>query len=84
MFNKWTVRLVCVTGVYKRKICPPRCIYYTHDACMYTIRVVILALNPRKSGQIANKGFMIHYGRYRAQLAILKSPKQNPCSNLLN
>ena len=38
--------------------------------------VVILAPNPRKSGQIANKGFMIFYGRYRSQLAILKSHKQ--------
>ena len=38
--------------------------------------VVILALNPRKSGQIA-KGFMIYYGTYRSKLAILKSPKQN-------
>ena len=46
--------------------------------------VVILALNPPKSGQIANKGFMIYYGRYRSQLAILESPKQNSCSNLLN
>ena len=46
--------------------------------------VVILALNPRKSGQIANKGFMIYYGRYRSQVAILKSSKQNSCSNLLN
>ena len=41
-------------------------------------------LNPRKSGQIANKGLMIYYGRYRSQLAILKNPKQNSCSNLLN
>ena len=36
--------------------------------------VVILVLNPRKSGQIF---FMIYYGRYRSKLAILKSPKQN-------
>ena len=48
------------------------------------ISVVILALNPRKSGQIANKGFLIYYGRYRSQLAILRSPKQNSCSNWLN
>ena len=46
--------------------------------------VVILALNPRKFGQIANKGFMIYYGKFRSQLKILKSPKQNSCSNLLN
>ena len=46
--------------------------------------VVIRALNPRKSGQTANKGFMIYYGRYRSKVAILKSPKQNFCSNLLN
>ena len=46
--------------------------------------VVILALNPRKSGQIANKSFMIYYDRYRSHLAIFKSPKQNSCSNLLN
>ena len=39
--------------------------------------VVILALSPRKSEQIANKGCMIYCGRYRSQLAILKSPKQN-------
>ena len=51
---------------------------------MTIISVVILAINPRKSGQIANKGFIIYYGRYRSQLAILKSPKQNSCSNLLN
>ena len=48
------------------------------------ISVVILALSPRKSRQIANKGFMIYYGRYRSQLAILKSPKENSCSNLLS
>ena len=29
-----------------------------------TNSVVILALNSRKSGQIANKGFMIYCGRY--------------------
>ena len=52
--------------------------------CIIYSSVVILVLNPRKSGQIANKGFMIYYGRYRSQLAILKSPKQNSCSNLLN
>ena len=31
--------------------------------------MVILALNPRKSGQIANKGFMIYYDRYRSHAA---------------
>ena len=46
--------------------------------------VVILSLNPRKSRKIAHKGFMIYYGRYRSQLAILKNPKQNSCSNLLH
>ena len=45
---------------------------------MCTYSVVILALNSRKSGQIANKGFMIYYGRHMAQLALLKSLKQNP------
>ena len=42
----------------------------------YIISVVIMALNSRKSGQITNKGFMIYYGSYRSQIAILKSPKQ--------
>ena len=51
--------------------------------CFYELwSVVILALNPWKSGQIANKGFMIYYGRYRSQLAILKSSKQNSLLNL--
>ena len=48
------------------------------------VSVVILETNLRKSGQIANKSFIIYYGTYRSQLAILKSPKQNSCSNLLN
>ena len=33
--------------------------------CTLLVSVVILALNLRKSGQIANKGFMIYYGTYR-------------------
>ena len=36
--------------------------------------VVILA---KKSRQIANKGLMFYYGRYRSQLTLLKSSKQN-------
>ena len=51
---------------------------------MFSASVVILVLNPRKSGEIANKGFMIYYGRYSSQLVILKSPRQSSCSNLLN
>ena len=50
------------------------------DVVSCTISVVILTLKPRKSGQIANKGFMIYYDRYKSQLALLKSPKQNSCS----
>ena len=38
--------------------------------------IISVALNSRKSGHIANIGFMIYYGSYRSQLAILKSPKQ--------
>ena len=51
--------------------------------CLLLISVVILALNSRKSGQIANKGFMMYYGRYRSKLEIMKSPKQNFCLNLV-
>ena len=37
--------------------------------------VVILA---KKSGQIANKGSMMYYGRCRSQLTFPKNPKQTP------
>ena len=64
------------------------CIFYTGQTgdLMYVSSnsVIILALNTRKSGQIASKGFMIYYGRYRSQLAVMKSLKQNSSSNFLN
>ena len=64
------------------------CIFYTGQTgdLMYVSSnsVIILALNTQKSGQIANKGFMIYYCRYMSQLAVLKSLKQNSSSNLLN
>ena len=50
--------------------------------------VVILALKPRKSGKIANKCFMIYYGRYRSQLVMAyfcykQTNFRNVCSNII-
>ena len=48
--------------------------YIRDNYVLLTYSVVILALNPRKSGQIANKWFIFYYGRYKPQLELPSKP----------
>ena len=81
LFTSWTflnrAKLVHVFGTSVSVILV---IFYWQDVVNSSNSVVILALNSQKYGQIADKGLMIYYGRYRSQLTLMKNLKQNSCS----